>query len=76
MEPELKKFLNRITFSLSILIVWMLINATFGIKLKYAFWGNGFSVNNILYYSWLLVGTALLLFVLRKIWSKPLHINR
>jgi hypothetical protein len=76
MEPELRKLLNRITFSLSILIVWMLINTTIGIKFKYAFWDNNFSVHNFLFYGWLLISTALLLLLLKKIWSKPLNIIR
>lgn len=75
MEPELRKMLNRIVYTLSTLIVWLLSNITFGIKFQFAFFKNHFSLGNILFYIWLVVSTVLMLFLIKKIWSKPLNIN-
>ncbi len=75
MEPDIRDFLVRIANTLGIFSIWMIVNVTFGIKLGYAFWGNHFTIGNLIFYIWLIVSLILLVWYLKRLWSKPLNIK-
>ena len=50
MEPEVKAFLIAIVQSISMLLLWMMLNSYFGIKLGLLFAENGVGTWNIIYY--------------------------
>lgn len=76
MEPELKEYFRRIIFTISIVTSWFIINTAFGIKMGYAFWCKSFTFYNALYYAWLLFSIVLSIFLLKKIWGKPIHFDK
>lgn len=73
MEPEVKEFLRRIIMTLSLGLLWMLINSTAGIMYGYAFFDNGLRVGNILFYIWFLASLAVLIWYMYKLWTKPIE---
>lgn len=65
MEPDVKAFLLVIVQSISMAMLWLLLNMTFGIYFNYAFFDNGFSLGNVIYYIFL-VGSFIFLFIYLK----------
>lgn len=72
MEPGIKEFLKRLAVSISTVLIWMLINSTVGIMWGYAFFDVSVSIGNIIYYIWLVVSFAVLIYFLVKYWRKPI----
>ena len=68
-EPEVKNFLSKIVTSLSVGLLWMLINSTIGIGFNFAFFDNKPSVGNYIFYVWFLVSLYFLIKLYRKIWK-------
>ena len=73
MEPEIREFFRRIVTSLSLLILWMIINLTLGIKLNFAFFETKIRWYNIAFYIWLTASLVVLIWLCLKIWQKPIE---
>jgi hypothetical protein len=73
MEPGIREFFKRIVTTLSLLILWMMINLTLGIKYDYAFFETKIYWYNIVFYLWMVVSTVALIWVCLKIWKKPIE---
>ncbi len=69
MEPDVKAFLLLIVQTISMGMLWMLINMTAGIYFNLGFFEGSPSFWNILYYIFFLVSLALLIMYLRKKWK-------
>lgn len=69
MEPEVKAFLVLIIQSLSMVLLWMMVNMTAGIYFDLAFFEDRLSVWNVLYYIFLLSSFIMLILYLRKKWK-------
>lgn len=69
MEPEVKAFLLRIINSLSMVLLWMMVNMTAGIFYNLAFFENTPTMANILYWCFCLFSFAALVVYLRKKWK-------
>jgi hypothetical protein len=69
MEPDIKNFLSRVMSSLSVGLLWLLINTTIGIGFNYAFFDNQPSIGNYIFYVWFLVSLVLLVMYYRKKWK-------
>lgn len=69
MEPEVKNFLSRIATSLSVGLLWMLVNSTIGIGLNFAFFEDKPTIGNYIFYSWFLLSLFLLIIFYRKKWK-------
>jgi ABC-type maltose transport system permease subunit len=74
LEPEVRAYLVRILNTMSLALIWMIINSTVGIMLEYAFIQGPISIGNILFYLWLIASTIALVLYLIKLWRKPLNI--
>jgi ABC-type long-subunit fatty acid transport system fused permease/ATPase subunit len=70
MEPEVVAFLQKIVWSLSAIMVWMMINILFGIKWGYAFFENGHTPGSIIFYLWIIISFFLLIRLYQKFWSQ------
>ena len=68
-EPEVKSFLSKIVTSLSIGLLWMLINSTIGIYFNFAFFENKPTIGNYIFYVWFLVSLYFLIKLYRRIWK-------
>ncbi|MEP6846326.1 MAG: hypothetical protein ABI861_10000 [Panacibacter sp.] len=73
MEPDAVEFLKRISFSLGIGLMWMILNSTFGIMLDYAFIHDGVTLGNIIFYIWFVISFILMLWLLIRLWKKSLE---
>lgn len=69
MEPEVKAFLLLIVQSLSMAMLWMMVNMTAGIYFNLAFVDDRVTVWNIIYYIFFLTTFVLLINYLRKKWK-------
>jgi len=69
MEPEVIQFLIRIVQTISMGMVWLLVNMTFGIYFGFAFFDKNPSAGNIIFYIWFLASFILLLYYFWKKWK-------
>lgn len=69
MEPEARNFLVKIASSLSMGLLWMLVNMTIGIYLNYAFFDHSPSLGNYLFYIWFVASFLLLIFYYKRKWN-------
>ena len=69
MESETKDFLIRIINTISIVMVWMLVNVFIGIYKGYAFFEVRPNWVNYLYYAFLLISFLLMIRHLKKKWK-------
>ena len=72
MEPDVKEFLVRIMQTISMSVVWLLVNMTLGIYFNFAFFEHTPSIWNYLFYLWFLISFALLLYYFHKKWKGKL----
>ncbi|CAN5839848.1 hypothetical protein BH10BAC2_BH10BAC2_34720 [soil metagenome] len=73
MEPEIREFLRRISLSLGIGIMWMIMNSTLGIMFDFAFIHDKISLGNILFYIWFILSFGLMIWLYMRLWKKPLQ---
>ena len=69
MEPDVKAFLLLIVQTISMGLLWLLINMTAGIYFNFAFFEGSPSIGNIIYYIFFLVSLFLLIIYFRKKWK-------
>ena len=69
MEPDVKEFLLRIVQTISMSIVWLLINMSVGIYAGLAFFDDKPSIGNYIFYVWFIASFILLIFYFRKKWK-------
>jgi hypothetical protein len=73
MEPELREFFSKIVKSISLVVLWMLLNMTFGIFFDFGFIHSSLSLANILFYIFLLSTLFMLIRYLLKLWKENLQ---
>jgi membrane-anchored protein YejM (alkaline phosphatase superfamily) len=69
MEPDVRAFLMCIVQTISMGMMWLLLNMTFGIYFNFAFFENTPSTGNIIYYIFLIGSFTFLVFYLRRKWK-------
>jgi len=69
MEPEVREFLVKIVQSISMGLVWLLINMSMGIYFGFAFFEGSPTLGNYIYYIAFLSSLVLLILYLRKKWK-------
>lgn len=69
MEPEVREFLQRILRTISLALLWLLINTIAGLKYEFAIIDGTHKVGTIIFYAWLIVSGYFLLRIY-KIWWK------
>ena len=68
MEDEIREFLIIILQTISIVLLWMMVNVFFGFYKNYAFFENHPNWTNYLYYSLSATSLVLLIIHLRRKW--------
>ncbi len=69
MEDETKEFLVRIIQTISLVLIWMLVNVYVGIYKDYAFFDKRLNWTNYLFYALSLISLVVLLRYLWKKWK-------
>jgi ABC-type glycerol-3-phosphate transport system permease component len=72
MDPQVLAFLNRITYTIGLVLLWMFTNSTLGIMLGYAFVKDRWRLSNTLFYIFLIVSFVALIYSLYKLWKTPI----
>lgn len=72
MEPQARALLKRISKSLFIGLIWLVLNAVFAIKGDNAFIEGHITAGNIFFYSWLLVSVTGLILIYKRMWAGKL----
>lgn len=69
MEPEVKGFLVKIATSISMGLLWLLVNSTIGIGFNFAFFDGRPHTGNYIFYAWFLASLTGLIFYYRRKWK-------
>lgn len=69
MEPEVRDFLVRILQTISMSMVWLLVNMSIGIYFGFAFFEGKPSLGNIIFYIWFLASFTALIYYFKKKWK-------
>jgi hypothetical protein len=69
MEQETRDFLAKIATSISVGLLWLLINSTIGIAYNFAFFEGRPQVGNYIFYVWFLTSLIWLISYYRKKWK-------
>jgi hypothetical protein len=69
MEPDIKNFLSRVLSSLSMTLLWLLVNSTIGIGFNYGFFETKPTTGNYIFYLWFLLSFFFLVVYLLKKWK-------
>lgn len=72
MEPEVREFLQRIVWTLSIALLWLMINTIAGLRFELAIFDGTHQIATIFFYVWLLLSILLMLKLFRKWWKAHL----
>jgi hypothetical protein len=69
MEPEVGAFLARIAKSISLILLWMLINTFFGVRKELFFLDEKITAWHIVFYIWFLASGIFIYWFIVKIWK-------
>ena len=72
MEQDVKEFLLRIVQTISMAMLWLLLNMTIGIYFDLAFFEGTPTIWNYIFYLWFLITFILLLIYFRNKWKQTL----
>jgi hypothetical protein len=75
MEPDAADFLRRVVWSVTLVLVYMLILLTAGIYGNWFFFYDTPTIGNYIFYGWVLISTAGMIFLLIKWWTKKLPLG-
>ncbi len=70
MEPDVQDFLKRIVWSVTLVLVYMMIILTAGIYANWFFFYDAPTLGNYIFYGWILLSTAGLIVLLKKWWKR------
>ncbi len=70
MEPDVRKFLTILMQSISMMLLWMLMNTFFGIKLGYLFLDEKITVWHGVYYVGMIVSFVFVMRYILKQWRQ------
>lgn len=73
MEPEVREFLARISKTIGVVVLWMVINSTVGIMFGWAFTNGRVTTGNIIFYIWFVVSLVAMLWLLRRLWKGKIN---
>ncbi len=69
MEEETREFLLKIATTISLGLLWLLINTSIGIGLNFAFFKHHPGIGNIIFYLWFIISLTWLIIYLRRKWN-------
>ena len=72
MDNELRAFFLRVLYSMTATIVWMVINVWGGIYLGWLFFGDSLKTGNIIFYCFMVISFAGLIWYFVKLWKGKL----
>ncbi|MFT3932076.1 MAG: hypothetical protein QM726_00555 [Chitinophagaceae bacterium] len=70
MEPEVRDFLSRVGWSVTLVLVYLLILFTVGIYGNWFFFYEKPTTGNYIFYVWILFSTVMMIRLLIRFWKK------
>jgi hypothetical protein len=70
MEKEVRDYLKKVLATVSLGLLWLLINSTAGIMFGQMFIKNQITAGNIIFYSWFIISFAALIYYYTRLWKK------
>jgi hypothetical protein len=70
MEPDVQNFLKRVVWSITLVLIYMLIISTAGIAGGWLFFNDSPGLGNYIFYTWILFSTVGTIWLLVKWWKK------
>jgi hypothetical protein len=68
-EPDIKDFLKKILATISMVLLWMLINSSVGIGMNYAFFEDKPRTGNYIFYCWFIISFVLVFIYIKRKWK-------
>lgn len=68
-EPDIRRFLWKVVYTLIVGMLWLFVNLIAGIYYELGIVHHGISITNIVYYIFLLLSIAALLWYYYKVWK-------
>jgi hypothetical protein len=72
MDPVVRQFMQRIMWSLSAALFWLMINAVAGLKFELAIFDGNHKIGTALFYIWLTISSFFLYRLFKKLWKNHL----
>lgn len=73
MEKDAEDLLKKIVKTLSMAVLWLLVNMTAGIYLGWMFYGDMPTIGNIVFYLFFVLSLSGLIWYFYKIWKKDIQ---
>ncbi len=70
MEPDVQDFLKRIVWSVTLVLVYMMIILTAGIYGLWFFFSDKPTLGNYIFYAWVVLSSIGTFILLKKLWKK------
>jgi hypothetical protein len=75
MEPEMRAFLLRILYTLTMGLIWMIINVWAGIYMGWLFFEGNMKTGNVIFYSFMVISLGFLVWYYVKLWKGKFNEN-
>jgi hypothetical protein len=72
MDPVVREFMQRIMWSLSAALFWLMINAVAGLKFELAIFDGNHKIGTTIFYTWLTISSFFLYRLFKKLWKNHL----
>lgn len=73
MEPDIRQFLLNILRTLSILLLWGMVNILVGLRYRMAVFYDGHTLGTALFYLWMVVSAILMYRHIKDMWKDSLR---
>jgi hypothetical protein len=75
MEPEMRAFLLRILYTITMGLIWMIMNVWAGIYMGWLFFEGNMKTGNVLFYSFMVISLGFLIWYYVRLWKGKLDGN-
>ncbi len=72
MEKDARQLLSRTLRTISLVVLWLLVNSTLGIMMGWFFFYRVPQTGNYIFYAWFLLSGFFLFRYIFRLWNKPL----
>lgn len=75
MEPEMRAFLVRVLYTITMGLIWMIMNMWAGIYMGWLFFENNMKTGNVIFYSFMVISLVALIWYYMRLWKGKLGDN-
>ena len=72
MEPEVRAFFIRVLYSLTVGLIWMIVNMWAGIYMGWLFFEGNPKTGNVIFYSFMVISLGFLIWYYVRLWKGKL----